>query len=284
MEGGKKGCVVRPAGQAVSFRIQSTSAVGFVIDSTLATLPSITISNHVLSLTSLSSLLSLPNLQHYCRIQTMSSPLPPPKIDLLVHAPTPDSLFPVLSQLLEPSPPLKSLLAPQLHQQFSTNPPKSYSQLLDQAAQLVAAWDIEEQAAFLASHPRIGETQALSTFSSKEQAPESSGAAPTPGEVLKRLTVSLPVRQTNPSSTRPPRWVIVVCLLDLCAGRDSEELQVWRMPLHQRCSTPATASTAHPPHSTSRHHRWCSNRRVAFSASPSRLDPVITIKVVKCGA
>ena len=59
------------------------------------------------------------------------------------------------------------------------------------ARETASGWDIQDQAEFLASHPRIGETKGLSAASGVEQG-ESTGAAGlgTPGEVLKRLTVS----------------------------------------------------------------------------------------------
>lgn len=122
----------------------------------------------------------------------MTDALPPPRIDLLVHSPSPGPYIPVLKLLLEPSPPLEHLLAPQLHSRISSLPasarPKSYAQLIDLAAEVVAAWDVEDQAAFLAAHPRIGETKNLSQASQGEQAPKQ-GQQGTPGEVLKRLQV-----------------------------------------------------------------------------------------------
>ncbi|KDE06025.1 hypothetical protein MVLG_03580 [Microbotryum lychnidis-dioicae p1A1 Lamole] len=116
----------------------------------------------------------------------MTETLPPPRISLLVHAPA-SSLVPVLTDLLEPSPPLTQLLVPQLHASFSqSSPPSTYRELLERAASIVESWDVQDQAEFLASHPRIGETIGLSSFSGKEQAP-AQGA--TPGEVLKRLSM-----------------------------------------------------------------------------------------------
>lgn len=105
--------------------------------------------------------------------------------------------MPVLAQLLEPSPPIASRLAPQLHESFTTQGrPKTYAELIDRAAALVKKWDIETQAEFLASHPRIGETIGLSALSGQEQGP--SDGKGTPGEVLKRLSVSR--RRKGPSS------------------------------------------------------------------------------------
>jgi len=118
--------------------------------------------------------------------------LPPPRISLLVYSPSPSSFIPVLSQLLEPSPPLSSLLAPQLHSHLSSLPskPTSYKQLLDLCQELVDEWDVLNQASFVASHPRIGEQTGLSTASESEQG-KTSGKEPTSGHVLRRLTVSL---------------------------------------------------------------------------------------------
>ncbi|KWU45458.1 putative OHCU decarboxylase protein [Rhodotorula sp. JG-1b] len=118
--------------------------------------------------------------------------LPPPRIDLLVHAPSPASYRPVLEQLLEPSQQLSTLLAPQLHARIAalpaSNRPKSYAELIDLAKQTVDSWDVEDQAAFLAAHPRIGETKGLSQASAGEQAPQQ-GQQATPAQVLKRLQV-----------------------------------------------------------------------------------------------
>jgi hypothetical protein len=119
--------------------------------------------------------------------------LPPPRISLLVHSPAPSTFVPVLQQLLEPSPPLTSLLAPQLHAHLASLPsnekPTSYAQLLDICAQLVEQWDILDQAEFVGSHPRIGEVSGLSKASESEQG-STSGQEPTSGHVLRRLTVS----------------------------------------------------------------------------------------------
>ncbi|GAA5899928.1 hypothetical protein JCM6882_007004 [Rhodosporidiobolus microsporus] len=116
--------------------------------------------------------------------------LPPPRLDLLVHSPSHHAYLPVLSQLLEPSPPLSALLTPQLYETIAALPaadkPKDYHQFLALAQQVVDKWDIEDQAAFLAAHPRIGETKGLSKSSEGEQAPQP-GQGVTPGEVLKRL-------------------------------------------------------------------------------------------------
>lgn len=132
----------------------------------------------------------------------MTNYLPPPRIDLLIYAPSSSSLLPTLSTLLEPSPSLIKLLIPQLHltlqslQRSTPNHlPKSYHDLLDLCSYLVAGWDVEDQAIFIAAHPRIGETKGLSKASSFEQGNLSSSttaatAASTPGEVLKRLGVS----------------------------------------------------------------------------------------------
>ncbi|BGP12846.1 hypothetical protein JCM10213_005218 [Rhodosporidiobolus nylandii] len=118
--------------------------------------------------------------------------LPPPRLDLLVHAPSSSVYLPVLSTLLEPSPPLSRLLAPQLHARIASLPsadkPKTYHDFLDLAQACMDTWDVEDQAEFLAAHPRIGETKNLSKASEGEQAPRP-GQNGTPGEVLKRLQV-----------------------------------------------------------------------------------------------
>lgn len=127
--------------------------------------------------------------------------LPPPRIDLLVYSPTSSSLLSPLSTLLEPSSSLSHQLVPQLHSHLQTllqtSPaalPKSYSALLDICAGLVGSWDMEDQASFVNCHPRIGEMNNLSLASSLEQGSSSRGGSVTPpgtpGEVLKRLTVS----------------------------------------------------------------------------------------------
>ncbi|KAK4058067.1 hypothetical protein OIO90_000806 [Microbotryomycetes sp. JL221] len=118
--------------------------------------------------------------------------LPPPRIDLLMYAPHYSALVPVLEQLLEPSPPLTDLLAPQLHDNITSSSdqprPRSYHELLDRAQQLVDTWTIQDQSLFLSSHPRIGETKGLSQLSGQEQGPKQ-GQQQTPGQVLKRLTM-----------------------------------------------------------------------------------------------
>ena len=122
------------------------------------------------------------------------SPLPPPRIDLLVYSPSPSAFIAPLSLLLEPSQPLSTLLAPQLHAELqrllstSTPLPKTYADLLSISATLVEIWPIEDQAVFLSAHPRIGETKNLSALSGAEQSGK--GNDETPGFVLKRLSVS----------------------------------------------------------------------------------------------
>mgnify|MGYP001585369016 CR=1 FL=1 len=127
----------------------------------------------------------------------MSDFFPLPRVDLLVYSPSPAAFVPVLSELLEPSPRLTNLLIPQLHatlQALIRTPsqlPKTYASLIALCAATVNAWDVDDKAAFLACHPRIGETKGLSAASSAEQGQTSVGAAQgTPGEVLKRLGVS----------------------------------------------------------------------------------------------
>ena len=122
------------------------------------------------------------------------SPLPPPRIDLLVYSPSSSAFIAPLSLLLEPSQPLSTLLAPQLYAELqrllstSTPLPKTYADLLSISATLVETWSIEDQAVFLSAHPRIGETKNLSALSGAEQSGK--GNDETPGFVLKRLSVS----------------------------------------------------------------------------------------------
>ncbi|KAK4705052.1 hypothetical protein P7C70_g1159, partial [Phenoliferia sp. Uapishka_3] len=123
----------------------------------------------------------------------MATALPPPRIDLLVYSQSPAAFIAPLSLLLEPSPPLSLLLAPQLNsecqrlQSTSSPLPKTYAELLSIAATLVESWPIEDQAAFMSAHPRIGETKNLSALSGAEQSGK--GNDTTPGEVLKRLSL-----------------------------------------------------------------------------------------------
>lgn len=176
--------------------------------------------------------------------------LPPPRIDILVHSPSPSVYRPVLEQLLEPSPPLSSLLAPQLHERISSLPasskPKSYSDLLDLAAQIVNEWDVEDQAAFLASHPRIGETKNLSKASEGEQAPQV-GQQATPAQVLKRLQV----RDGRSLLWRPSRQF----LLATAADRPQS--------ISHRCSTRSTRTLS----------RVCDSSRSSTVAREQRLSP-----------
>lgn len=140
-----------------------------------------------------------------------SDSLPPPRIDLLVHSPSSDPFLPIFQTLLEPSPPLKNLLVPQLHSALQaisprSNLPKSYRDLIAIAQSLVESWDPEDQAVFLSAHPRIGETKNLSKLSGTEQ---SGTASPTPGEVLKRLSVcpcffATPLPPFSHTSPPPP--------------------------------------------------------------------------------
>ncbi|TRM65290.1 OHCU decarboxylase-domain-containing protein [Schizophyllum amplum] len=85
-----------------------------------------------------------------------------------------------LSTLLEPSSILTDRLVPELTQ--SDLKLSSYAELIDAALDRVSHWSHEQQAQFIAGHPRIGETKALSHLSAKEQAERA-----TPPEVLARL-------------------------------------------------------------------------------------------------
>ena len=87
-------------------------------------------------------------------------------------------LFEYLSTVLEPSPPLKTLLVPQLSRDLTGS---SYTECLDAARDIVDAWDVENKALFVNSHPRIGQVSGLSALSAAEQA-----AKRTPEDVLQR--------------------------------------------------------------------------------------------------
>ncbi|KAL1747924.1 Oxo-4-hydroxy-4-carboxy-5-ureidoimidazoline decarboxylase [Schizophyllum fasciatum] len=85
-----------------------------------------------------------------------------------------------LALLLEPSPVLLTRLVPELAR--ADLQLQSYAALVDAALEAVSRWAPSYQAQFVAGHPRIGETQALSHLSAQEQA-----ARATPPEVLARL-------------------------------------------------------------------------------------------------
>ncbi|KAF7977096.1 hypothetical protein HWV62_4683 [Athelia sp. TMB] len=114
------------------------------------------------------------------------SPLPP-LATILASSPEPTSpLATALSVLFEPSPILLAQLVPQLAHAFAAESqpkPSSYAALIDTAITTITAWPAAQQAAFVAAHPRIGESAALSALSAQEQG----GAAPTPPAVLARL-------------------------------------------------------------------------------------------------
>lgn len=94
-----------------------------------------------------------------------------------------ETLANALSTLFESSPVLLSKLVPQLSALF-TPPPSTYTALIDLAITTIAAWDVPTKAAFIAAHPRIGESANLSHLSRQEQA-----AKVVPPEVLARLEV-----------------------------------------------------------------------------------------------
>lgn len=94
-----------------------------------------------------------------------------------------ETLANALSTLFESSPVLFSKLVPQLSALF-TAPPSTYTALIDLAITTIAAWDFPTKAAFIAAHPRIGESANLSHLSRQEQA-----AKVVPPEVLARLEV-----------------------------------------------------------------------------------------------
>lgn len=169
--------------------------------------------------------------------------LPPPRIDLLVHAQSPAAYRPVLEQLLEPSQPLSTLLAPQLHARVAALPPadrpKSYAELIDLARQTVDSWDVEDQAAFLAAHPRIGETKGLSQASAGEQAPQQ-GQQATPAQVLKRLQVRC-LRLPHCSKARTQTALLTrTRVRDLSAAGPQFALRgrLSRIAVHHLCQRP----------------------------------------------
>lgn len=129
--------------------------------------------------------------------------LPPPKIALLVHAPSPAPLFSALATLLEPSESLKTKLAPEVHEELARRRaagealPNSYGALLTLTQETINKWDVTDQQDFIASHPRIGETKQLSKLSEKEQGDQAATGVQTPGHVLKRLIVSLALSVTS---------------------------------------------------------------------------------------
>lgn len=149
--------------------------------------------------------------------------LPPPKLSLLVYSPSPEAFNSILSTLLEPSPALFNILIPQLHETLKTTKPlpKTYGELVDLLAQIVETWDIDDRADFLRCHPRIGETGRMSANSTAEQQVTAAGEAP--GEVLKRLTVSLVPDLLSPlcgSATLDLRWIYHKML---CHSMDSTD-------------------------------------------------------------
>ncbi|EMD39066.1 hypothetical protein CERSUDRAFT_151988 [Gelatoporia subvermispora B] len=100
---------------------------------------------------------------------------------ILSSLPTQGSpLADVLSLLFEPSLPLFDHLIPTLHAQISkpdtpsesstsSRPVTNYEELLRAACAILETWPSELQAAFVAAHPRIGETRGLSRLSAAEQ-------------------------------------------------------------------------------------------------------------------
>lgn len=85
-----------------------------------------------------------------------------------------------LSVVLEPSPPLRSMLVPQLSEYIKSGS-SSYLECLDAASNIVNTWNSAEKALFVNSHPRIGQVSGLSSLSAAEQA-----AQKTPENVLQR--------------------------------------------------------------------------------------------------
>lgn len=101
---------------------------------------------------------------------------------------TSSALASALSILFEPSPILFTKLVPQLHPKLhhpAERPkPLTYNSLIDLARDAISSWSIEDQAAFVGAHPRIGEVSNLSALSASEQT-----ARATPPAVLERLKV-----------------------------------------------------------------------------------------------
>lgn len=108
--------------------------------------------------------------------------------DLSCSPPRHDSPLSVALEILfEPSPVLISILEPQLSEILASRPPlTSYSEFIDISLGQIAKWDITAQSNFISGHPRIGQNRNLSNLSAKEQG--TIGVAPTPPEVLARLT------------------------------------------------------------------------------------------------
>ena len=95
-----------------------------------------------------------------------------------------DSLTSLLSLLLEPSPPLRSLLVPSVLLRLTArqSPPSSYNEVIDICAKVAEGWTWAQKAEFLSGHPMRGEVKGLSALSGKEQG----GPTPTPKVVLDR--------------------------------------------------------------------------------------------------
>ncbi|EGN96618.1 hypothetical protein SERLA73DRAFT_111270 [Serpula lacrymans var. lacrymans S7.3] len=93
-----------------------------------------------------------------------------------------------LSLLFEPSDIIFSHLVPQLvSSRAKKSTITSYSELIDVAIELIGHWDASLRLAFIAGHPRIGETRNLSALSAKEQGGANATTVVTPPEVLRRL-------------------------------------------------------------------------------------------------
>lgn len=96
------------------------------------------------------------------------------------------SLAIVLTTLFEHSPILISRLEPEVATAFRNGLKiSSYSELVELALAHIEAWDIESQTLFISGHPRIGESDKLSSLSAKEQGAQNIN--PTSPEVLGRL-------------------------------------------------------------------------------------------------
>lgn len=99
-----------------------------------------------------------------------------------------DDIASILTQLFEHSDILITKLVPELFQSIR-NTSLEINALIERAIDIIHAWNIHEQAEFIAAHPRIGEIKQLSPLSAKEQSGGLSATTrfETPPEVLKRL-------------------------------------------------------------------------------------------------
>lgn len=104
-----------------------------------------------------------------------------------------DALDAALSTLFEFSPILSKELVPALVRRIQIsderNLPGSYSDLVDNAIEIVRSWPLDKQSAFVAGHPPIGEVKSALSAQEQGQSSTSISSTPTPPEVLSRLKV-----------------------------------------------------------------------------------------------